>query len=157
MARYQGERMGFADSLEEMYEHVNARDAPYYYSEELGFYMDEFYMEESAQVWFDTFIGGSGIDITDSDVLWDEISNGLYPFEEIDLYGFIYSEDGFSESRNEIDVRLYPLLSRPEAQWDIYSTYKAALEAKDDELAKYSEYTVIFTDEISGKTEKIEV
>lgn len=86
------------------------------------------------------------------------IWSGIMPnVEDIDLYGFIYSEDGFSESRNEIDVRLYPLLSRPEAQWDIYSTYKAALEAKDDELAKYSEYTVIFIDEISGKTEEIEV
>lgn len=157
MARYQGERMGFADSLEEMYEHVNARYAPYYYSEELGFYMDEFYANESAQVWFDTFIKGSGTDETDADVLWDEIQNGLYPFEEVDLFGFEYEEDGFSETRNEVDVYLRPVLRRPEVQGATYSTYQAALEAKDDELARYPGYTVFFFDEISGSTEKIEV
>lgn len=103
MARYQGERMGFADSLEEMYEHVNARYAPYYYSEELGFYMDDFYAHESAQVWMDNFTD----DMDDEEVqeFEERVEYGPPFFTEIEVYGFVYQEGGYNDGETEINLR----------------------------------------------------
>lgn len=117
------ERMGFAQIKEEMFRYANARYAPYYYSEELGFYVDEFYWEESAQVWVDRYARETQMTDEELDDFIASIETGLIQFDEIDLRGFSYAEAGFSDFGDTFQKSHKSLFERVDEFFDLMSDF----------------------------------